>query len=356
MVKSTAHARPKSTKVAAGNSARMSPQKPPGDKAPLRKSSISTQKNMKAADADTSAKPARNATTARDKSRNGKNTGKLVVAPAEREKLLKARTSALKRDDGDQPGTTAASKARPQAGSRLAAPGKVRAAVTVALSHSPPSQRKPAKVDSKNGISFAVASKTTSIARDEKVAASERISRSSESLLQAKAMHQRNGKPSPAASAPLLKTSKLMGKTPLSQPSTAELPQDYRPSDKEAFMNERQRMYFRVKLQLLKDDIIKQNRETLQTLHEDNGQHSDLADRATSETDRALELRTRDRQRKLVNKIDAAMARIDDGSYGYCEETGEPISLRRLDARPIATLSLEAQERHERREKVYRDD
>lgn len=117
-----------------------------------------------------------------------------------------------------------------------------------------------------------------------------------------------------------------------------------------------QRTYFRSKLRQLKDDIIKQNRETLQTLHEDNGQHSDLADRATSETDRALELRTRDRQRKLVNKIDAAIARIDDGSYGYCEETGEPISLRRLDARPIATLSLEAQERHERREKVYRDD
>jgi DnaK suppressor protein len=147
-----------------------------------------------------------------------------------------------------------------------------------------------------------------------------------------------------------------MVKTPRSEHATIDLAPDYRPSDKEPFMNAEQRLYFRNKLQQLKDDIIKQNRETLQTLHEDTAQHSDLADRATSETDRALELRTRDRQRKLVNKIDAAIARIDDGSYGYCEETGEPISLRRLDARPIATLSLEAQERHERREKVYRED
>ena len=121
-------------------------------------------------------------------------------------------------------------------------------------------------------------------------------------------------------------------------------------------MGARQRNYFRSKLVHLKEDIIRQNRETLTTLHEDTAQHSDLADRATSESERALELRTRDRQRKLINKIDAAIARIDDGSYGYCEETGEPISLRRLDARPIATLSLEAQERHERRERVYRED
>ena len=121
-------------------------------------------------------------------------------------------------------------------------------------------------------------------------------------------------------------------------------------------MNAMQRTYFRNKLLQWREDIIKQNRETLQVLHEDSLQHSDLADRATSETDRALELRARDRQRKLVAKIDAAIGRIEDGSYGYCEETGEPISLRRLDARPIATLSLEAQERHERREKVYRED
>ena len=153
-----------------------------------------------------------------------------------------------------------------------------------------------------------------------------------------------------------LKTGRLMGKTARSETTTVQLPPDYRPSDQEPFMNAQQRAYFKNKLQQLKDDIIKQNRETLQTLHEDTAQHSDLADRATSETDRALELRTRDRQRKLVGKIDAAITRIDDGSYGYCEETGEPINLRRLDARPIATLSLEAQERHERREKVYRED
>ena len=130
----------------------------------------------------------------------------------------------------------------------------------------------------------------------------------------------------------------------------------YRPSEDEPFMNERQRAYFRNKLKTWKEEIIRQTRETLAGLHEDSTQHADLADRATSETDRALELRARDRQRKLVAKIDAALARIEDGSYGYCEETGEPIGLKRLDARPIATLSLEAQERHERRERVYRED
>jgi DnaK suppressor protein len=130
----------------------------------------------------------------------------------------------------------------------------------------------------------------------------------------------------------------------------------YRPSEDEPFMNERQRKYFREKLQAWKEDIIRQTRETLQGLYEDSLQHADLADRATSETDRALELRARDRQRKLVSKIEAAIARIDDGSYGYCEETGEPISLKRLEARPIATLSIEAQERHERRERVFRED
>ena len=121
-------------------------------------------------------------------------------------------------------------------------------------------------------------------------------------------------------------------------------------------MNERHRLYFRQKLLSWKEDISRQNRETLYVLHADNSQHADLADRATSETDRALELRARDRQRKLINKINSALARIEDGSYGYCEETGEPIGLRRLDARPIATLSLEAQERHERRERVFRED
>lgn len=134
------------------------------------------------------------------------------------------------------------------------------------------------------------------------------------------------------------------------------LPQDYRPSDDEPFMGERHRAYFRAKLLSWREDIIRQTRETLAGLHEDSTQHADIADRATSETDRALELRARDRQRKLIAKIDAALARIEDGTYGYCEDTGEPIGLKRLDARPIATLSLEAQERHERRERVYRED
>lgn len=132
--------------------------------------------------------------------------------------------------------------------------------------------------------------------------------------------------------------------------------EDYKPSDGEPFMNERQRAYFRRKLLSWKSEILREAQDTLSALQSENENHPDLADRASSETDRAIELRARDRQRKLTSKIDAAIARIDDGSYGYCEETGEPISLKRLDARPIATLSLEAQERHERRERVYRDD
>lgn len=121
-------------------------------------------------------------------------------------------------------------------------------------------------------------------------------------------------------------------------------------------MNERQKAYFRRKLHDWKEDILRESQLTLETLQQENFNHPDLADRASSETDRAVELRARDRQRKLISKIDAALMRIEDGSYGYCEETGEPISLKRLDARPIATMSLEAQERHERRERVYRDD
>ena len=131
---------------------------------------------------------------------------------------------------------------------------------------------------------------------------------------------------------------------------------NYRPTTKEPFMNERQRDYFRAKLMAWKEEILRESRETLNQLQVDNQNHPDLADRASSETDRAIELRARDRQRKLIAKIDAALKRIEDGTYGYCEETGEPISLKRLDARPIATLSIEAQERHERRERVYRDD
>jgi DnaK suppressor protein len=131
---------------------------------------------------------------------------------------------------------------------------------------------------------------------------------------------------------------------------------DYRPSDDEPFMNERQRTYFRNKLITWKDEILAEARDTLATMQDDTVNHPDLTDRASSETDRSVELRARDRQRKLISKIDAALRRIDEGTYGYCEETGDPITLKRLDARPIATLSLEAQERHERREKVYRDD
>jgi DnaK suppressor protein len=131
---------------------------------------------------------------------------------------------------------------------------------------------------------------------------------------------------------------------------------DYRPSEDEEFMSERQLESFKQKLLNWKEEILRESRETLSHLQAETENHPDVADRASSETDRSLELRTRDRQRKLISKIDEAMRRIEDGSYGYCEETGEPIGIARLDARPIATLSLEAQERHERRERVHRDD
>jgi DnaK suppressor protein len=137
--------------------------------------------------------------------------------------------------------------------------------------------------------------------------------------------------------------------------SEAEV-EEYRPSEDEPFMNDRQKEYFRRKLLDWKNDILRESRGTLDQLQEDNHNLPDLTDRASSETEKALELRTRDRQRKLIAKIDAALRRIETGEYGYCEETGEPIGLRRLEARPIATLSLEAQERHERQEKVHRDD
>jgi DnaK suppressor protein len=135
----------------------------------------------------------------------------------------------------------------------------------------------------------------------------------------------------------------------------AELPPDYKPSEDEPFMGERQRAYFRKKLLTWRDEILRESKETLDYL-QDSEQHPDVTDRASYESDRGIELRARDRQRKLIAKIDAALVRIDDGSYGYCEETGEPIGVKRLDARPVATLSLEAQERHERRERIYRDD
>ncbi len=138
--------------------------------------------------------------------------------------------------------------------------------------------------------------------------------------------------------------------------SVQVLDAEYTPNDGEPFMNERQLEYFKNKLLTWKEDILRESRETVSHLQSETENHPDLADRASSETDRSLELRTRDRQRKLISKIDEALRRIEDGVYGYCEETGEPIGLARLQARPIATLGLEAQERHERRERVHRDD
>jgi len=135
-----------------------------------------------------------------------------------------------------------------------------------------------------------------------------------------------------------------------------EVPVDYRPSESEPFMNPRMQQYFRKKLLDWRDQILRDSNQTLQHLQEDTVQEPDIADRASTESERSLELRTRDRQRKLIAKIDSALKRIDSGDYGYCEETGEPIAIKRLEARPIATLSLEAQERHERRERTHRDD
>jgi DnaK suppressor protein len=134
------------------------------------------------------------------------------------------------------------------------------------------------------------------------------------------------------------------------------LPDDYRPAENEPFMNARQLEYFRRKLLVWKQELLDQSAETIDNLSDSARNVPDITDRASEETDRALELRTRDRQRKLIAKIDAALRRIENGEYGYCEATGEPISLKRLDARPIATMTLEAQERHERRERVHRDD
>ncbi len=135
-----------------------------------------------------------------------------------------------------------------------------------------------------------------------------------------------------------------------------QLPDDYRPSEDEPFMNPRQQAYFRAKLVKWRNEILADAHQTIASLQEETVKEPDIADRASTESERALELRTRDRQRKLIGKIDAALRRLDEGEYGYCVETGEPISLKRLEARPVATLSLEAQERHERRERSYRDD
>lgn len=134
------------------------------------------------------------------------------------------------------------------------------------------------------------------------------------------------------------------------------LPDDYSPAEDEPFMNDKQLEYFRRKLLNWRAEILEGSRDTVESMKGGTRNIPDVADRASEETDRALELRTRDRERKLVAKIDGALRRIDEGEFGYCNVTGEPISLKRLDARPIATMSLEAQERHERREKVHRDD
>tara|TARA_B110000196_G_scaffold254685_1_gene224536 strand:- start:505 stop:924 length:420 start_codon:yes stop_codon:yes gene_type:complete len=138
--------------------------------------------------------------------------------------------------------------------------------------------------------------------------------------------------------------------------SKFKLPNNYRPTEKEKFMSPRQKEFFRQRLMGWREEILRDAKDTIQNLQDDEGQAPDIADRATKESERSIELRTRDRQRKLVAKIDAAMIRIKEGNYGYCDDTGEPIGLKRLQARPIATLSIEAQERHERRERVYRDE
>ncbi|MDE0725898.1 MAG: RNA polymerase-binding protein DksA [Alphaproteobacteria bacterium] len=138
--------------------------------------------------------------------------------------------------------------------------------------------------------------------------------------------------------------------------SDVNLPSNYRPTEREKFMNSKQQEFFRRRLLGWRDEIVRDTKDTIQDLQDDDGQAPDIADRATTESERSIVLRARDRQRKLVAKIDAALDRIDEGSYGFCDDTGEPIGIRRLEARPIATLSIEAQERHERRERVYRDE
>lgn len=143
----------------------------------------------------------------------------------------------------------------------------------------------------------------------------------------------------------------------MTNPGSAIVPQDYKPSDDEEFMNPVMTEYFRQKLIAWREELLRESSETIkETLQAVELNKPDMTDRASAETDHALELRTRDRERKLISKINEALMRVDDGSYGYCEETGDPISVKRLDARPIATLSLEAQERHERMERTHRDD
>ncbi|MDD9901791.1 MAG: RNA polymerase-binding protein DksA [Alphaproteobacteria bacterium] len=143
--------------------------------------------------------------------------------------------------------------------------------------------------------------------------------------------------------------------TAMPETSSTILPPDYKPKAKEEFMNPVMLEYFRQKLLRWRVELLAESKETIHEMQEDNLQKPDIADRASAETDHALELRTRDRERKLISKINAALEKIEEGSYGYCEETGEPIGVARLEARPVATLSLEAQERHERKERTQRD-
>jgi len=247
--------------------------------------------------------------------------------------------------------TAKKAKTSVKSGAKKAAPKK---AAPVAKSKKPASKPKPkaaAKVAKKAAASKAPTKKTAT----KKAPAKKAVTKKAATKTAAKkttAKKPSATKAAPAAAKPAPKPVRVRVK----KRKRVVLPSGYQPSEDETFMDDRQVQYFHDKLVNWKSDIIRDNKETLAGLTEDNIQHADIADRATSETDRAFELRARDRQRKLVAKIDSALARIDDGSYGFCEDTGEPIGLKRLEARPIATLSVEAQERHERREKAYRED
>ena len=286
-----------------------------------------------------------------------KSSVKLVPSKSKRTMPAAAKTDAAKLNAGKFKAAAPNSPPKSTAARPLVAPTarKTAAVEKTKVAATPPSkriaavaalkQKKPILVDQPAHTSSRLASNRLAVSKLAQRAETAELMTQSD---QPPVNKPTNGVHKPAGAMPMRRSR--------DKASQIVLAADYRPSDAEPFMSDMHRQYFRNKLMSWKDDIIQQNRETLQVLHEDNAQHADVADRATSEADRTLELRARDRQRKLISKIDAAISRVDDGSYGYCEETGEPISLKRLDARPIATLSLEAQERHERRERVYRDD
>ncbi len=258
------------------------------------------------------------------------------------QKPAKAKKNTGKKINGHAATAKAAKKAPARAAKSAPAKKPVAKAAPKQASAKKPPATKPARK-----ISEPAAKLPVSGARKPAVKPAERVSAAPAKASSVKSIETKNGsKNGNGHPRPLAQAAK----------TEIELPAGYKPSEKEPFMNDFQRTYFRHKLIAWKEEILREGRSTLHNLHEDSSQHADLTDRATSETDRAIELRARDRQRKLISKIDSALVRIDDGTYGYCEETGEPIGLKRLDARPIATLSLEAQERHERRERVYRDD